>query len=98
MRPRKPWYRSDRDGWFVQHNGKQVLLAKGKANKAEAQAAFHKLMLLSGETPLRAEVIAVAMICDLFSGFFPGPPQRIGVRELQAFPAGLLRQLRKAGS
>ncbi|MFN0019460.1 MAG: tyrosine-type recombinase/integrase [Pirellulaceae bacterium] len=46
-----------------------MLLAKGKANKAEAQAAFHKLMLLKGETPLRAEVIAVATICDLFLDF-----------------------------
>ena len=69
MRPRKPWYRSNRDGWFVQHNGKQVLLARGKANKADAQAAFHKLMLLSGETPLRADDLHVATICDLFLDF-----------------------------
>jgi len=66
MRPRKPWYRSDRDGWFVQHNGKQVLLARGRRTKAEAQAAFHKLMLLNGETPLRADAVHVAIICDLF--------------------------------
>lgn len=66
MRPRKPWFRSDRDGWYVQHNGKQALLAKGKANKAEAQAAFHKLMLLGGETPIRDASLPIATLCDLF--------------------------------
>jgi hypothetical protein len=35
----------------------------------EAQAAFHKLMLLSGDTPLRTETIAVATICNLFLDF-----------------------------
>lgn len=69
MRPRKPWFRKDRDAWFVQHNGKQVLLVRGKANKAEAQAAFHKLMLLEGDAPLRTEELQVAAICDLFLDF-----------------------------
>jgi hypothetical protein len=36
MRPRRPWFRADRDAWHVQHNGGKALLAKGKANKAEA--------------------------------------------------------------
>ena len=36
MRPARPWYRTGRDTWQVQFNGKQVLLARGKANKSEA--------------------------------------------------------------
>ena len=66
MRPRKPWFRADRDAWYVQHNGRQVLLAKGKANKPEAQAAYHKLMLVSGEAPPKADTLVVATLCDLF--------------------------------
>jgi integrase len=66
MRPRKPWFRANRDAWYVQHNGKQVLLAKGKASKAEAQAAYHRLMLESGESPARASNLPVATLCDLF--------------------------------
>jgi integrase/recombinase XerD len=69
MRPRKPWFRSDRDAWFVQHNGKQVQLAKGKDNKAEAQSAYHRLMLTSGEELPQADALPVATLCDLFLDF-----------------------------
>lgn len=40
----KPWYREERDAWYVQINGKQVMLAKGKANKAEAKRKWVKLL------------------------------------------------------
>jgi hypothetical protein len=36
----------------------RLLLAKGKASRAEAQAAYHKLV--SGETPPKADTLAVA--------------------------------------
>lgn len=67
MRPRKPWYRADRDCWYVQHNGKQVWLAKGKKNKAEAQAAFHKLMLLEGDGPIRSRSSRSPLFVTCFS-------------------------------
>lgn len=43
----KPWYRKSRDAWYVQVDGKQIQLAKGKANRAAARQAW--LSLMSGE-------------------------------------------------
>jgi integrase len=44
-RPGKPWYRSDRDAWFVKVNGKQTpLCVRGKENRGEAVRAWHRLM------------------------------------------------------
>lgn len=48
-RPPKPWYRSERDGWYVKVDGKAILLARGKDAKADAQKAFHKLMAERGD-------------------------------------------------
>ena len=44
-RPRKPWFRTDRDAWFVEVNKRQILLARGKGNKQQAIARFHELMV-----------------------------------------------------
>jgi integrase/recombinase XerC len=65
-RPPKPWYRTDRDAWYVKIVGKPVLLARGKDAKADAQKAFHRLMVERADgrtrpTPARllsGEVIA----------------------------------------
>jgi integrase/recombinase XerC len=38
---REPWYRKDRQRWYVEINGKQVCLGK---DKAEAKRKWHKLM------------------------------------------------------
>lgn len=51
MRPRRPWYRKSKDAWFVMIDGKQKLLAKGKAAKAEAEAAFYRMMAAGGMVP-----------------------------------------------
>ena len=44
VREAKPWYRKSNDAWYVEVGGKQVRLAKGKANRAEAVSQFHLLM------------------------------------------------------
>ncbi len=50
----EPWYWQVRDGWYVQINRKQVLLAKGEANKTAAYEAFYKLMATEGHvTPAK---------------------------------------------
>lgn len=69
MRTARPWFRSDRDAWYVQHGGKQVLLARGKANKAEATAAFHKLMAGGGVASPAIDSMPVASLCDMFLDF-----------------------------
>ncbi|QEH32122.1 site-specific tyrosine recombinase XerC [Aquisphaera giovannonii] len=40
----KPWYWKAKDAWYVQIDRKQVMLAKGKAKKAEAKRRWHELM------------------------------------------------------
>ena len=46
----KPWYRKSNDAWYVEIGGKQVMLAKGKENKADAKRKWLKLMA-EGDAP-----------------------------------------------
>jgi integrase len=47
--PTAPWYRKDRDGWFVQVDGKRYnLKVKGKENREEALSRFYALMASRG--------------------------------------------------
>ena len=66
-KPSKPWYRKFNDTWYVTVRGEQIPLAKGKANKAEAERAFYKLM--AGDAPAqlaRPQDTRVVAILDLF--------------------------------
>lgn len=65
-KPSKPWYRKFNDTWYVTIRGEQIPLAKGKANKADAEHMFHRLM--AGETPQAAKPsdLRVLAILDLF--------------------------------
>lgn len=63
-RPRKPWYRSDRDWWMVEFDGRQVKLCRGRENRADAEQKFHALMAerlanppVDGGNPTVASVI-----------------------------------------
>jgi integrase len=52
--PRKPglWFRRQRCAWYTKLNGRPIMLAKGRENKAEATKALHSLMLEHlGSTP-----------------------------------------------
>jgi integrase len=62
--PQPRWYES-RKGWYVNLGGKQILLAKGKAGKAEATEAFHRLMA-EGVQPARRVELSVPILIDLF--------------------------------
>lgn len=64
--PEGPWYRASRDAWYVRVGGKQVRLAKGKANKKAALDAFHRLMALGPAGLPKAEEITTAHVLDLF--------------------------------
>lgn len=71
MQARKPWYRASKDAWFVEIDGKQVRLAKGKKNKAQAETAFYQLMAGNDRTPNLSgspEILTVTL-CDLFLQF-----------------------------
>ena len=64
--PEGPWYRASRDAWYVRVDGKQVRLAKGKANKKAAIEAFHRLMALGPGGLPKTQEITAAHVCDLF--------------------------------
>jgi integrase len=68
MQARKPWYRASKDAWYVEIDGKQIRLAAGKANKAQAETAFYRLMAGSTlPTNLNASpAMLTATLCDMF--------------------------------
>lgn len=67
-RPLKPWYRAARDTWYVEIDGRQVPLTKGKGSKAEADRAFHRLMAAEGKLiPGRDDrELTVHLLANLF--------------------------------
>lgn len=66
MRTHKPWYRASNDAWYVEINGKQVRLAKGKANQKTAYDTFYRLMAQGPGGLPKADKIKVAHVCDYF--------------------------------
>lgn len=81
------WYES-RKAWYVEIGGKQILLAKGKANKAEAFEVFHRLMA-EGASPARRVDLSVEVMVDLFLSWADGKIEPVThegyVRRLQSF-------------
>ncbi len=70
MRPRKPWFRSSKNAWYVEFNGSQVRLAPGPKNaqtRADAERALSRLTLeAAGEFTKPHTALTVAAVCDLF--------------------------------
>jgi integrase len=65
-RPAKPWYRAQKNGWYITLNGRIVSLGvQGKANRKEALAAWHRLVIegKSEETP---KALTVAELGEAF--------------------------------
>lgn len=94
-RPPSPWYREERDAWYVWIGGKRHLLAKGRASKREATAAFHKLMADDATAAGRNPDIAVR---DVFNLFLAGVERKVelGERDRVTFD-GYVKFLRSAG-
>lgn len=65
--PRQPtaWFWAARDAWYTQIDKQHVLLARGKASKAEAQQALYRLLLREGRQPPRSD-LTVALAADMF--------------------------------
>lgn len=64
MREAKPWFRKFDSWWYVEVGGRQVKLAKGKDNRAEAVKQFH--ILMAGTKPAAPKSLTAAEVCDLF--------------------------------
>lgn len=73
MRPRKPWYRKNRRGWYVEVDGRQVCLVKGEKSaetKALADHNYHALMIeLAANPPVDNGNPTVASVIDAFLDF-----------------------------
>ena len=52
MRPKSLWFRESEKAWYTTVQGKQVRLAKGRENRAEAERKFHALMLKAPDAPI----------------------------------------------
>jgi integrase len=61
----EPRYYPSRDAWYVQIEGRKILLAKGRGGRAAAWAAFHKMMA-SGTATADTLKIEVETLADLF--------------------------------
>lgn len=61
----KPWYRSGRDAWYAQIDGKQVMLAKGKKARREAMERLRELTA-PGKAPVRTASLPIGEVCELY--------------------------------
>ena len=72
MQHQRPWFRTSKNAWFVQIDGKQVLLVKGKKNREAAEVRFHEIMLERARrqpVPADPRKILTREICDRFLVF-----------------------------
>ncbi|HEY1599551.1 MAG TPA: tyrosine-type recombinase/integrase [Pirellulales bacterium] len=69
-RPRKPWYRRDRSAFYVEFQGRQILLAKGPPDAETRQVAEQKFHALMAEClanpPVDGGNPTVASLVDAF--------------------------------
>lgn len=66
MRPRKPWYRKQNNSWYVEIDGSQHLLARGKKNKQEAEDEYHRLMTERGVIPRNKRDCTLKAITEIY--------------------------------
>lgn len=65
----RPWYWKARGGWYTTFGGKQVLLAKGRANKAVAEKKLLELRLEAASNPgIDSERQTVGSVLDAYLG------------------------------
>jgi hypothetical protein len=78
VRSRKPWFRSSRNAWYVEKDGRQHFLGSHPEDTSPPMKvkgewkpppgildAFYKLMAGTSEIP-PAKMLSVASVCDLF--------------------------------
>ena len=69
-RSAKPWFRKDRDAWYVCINGKQVKLADGKSSRNEAYRRF--LAIDTEKVKTETARTTGKEVCELFVQFALG--------------------------
>jgi integrase len=81
----RPWFRKGTDSWYVWHDGRQVFLARGRANKADAYARFAALLT----APEAAAPAARITVAELVAGYEAAAERRVKASTLQAYRAVL---------
>src|SRR5262249_37466096 len=79
MKRPKPWFRTSKNAWFVEHNFRQVRLGEppggapppkkpktGWTPPATILEAFYKLMASDPVNVPRSDQLPTALLCDLF--------------------------------
>jgi hypothetical protein len=66
-RASKPWYRKDRDAWYVNVQGKRIKLVDGKSNRNEVYRRF--LALKPDGTKAITALVTGEEVCELFVEF-----------------------------
>jgi len=65
----RPWFSAEKGWWMVHLGGKKVRLAKGKANKKEAERRFRELLFMRDANPApESAEHTVASVIDLYLG------------------------------
>jgi integrase len=87
-RPSKPWFRSDKNTWYVTVESKKVSLGvRGRDNKVEAMKAWHRLMATDGRPNPDAKV-EVPTVAEILTAFLTDAEAR-----LKAATVGVYRHL-----
>jgi integrase len=90
-RKAKPWYRADRDGWYVTHEGRQTPLGvSGPGSEPEAHAAWQQLLQAAQQlqqirTPHLPAVAAVTVRAAVAGFLLDRTRQELGAGTLQSY-------------
>lgn len=87
----QPWYRKGTDSWYVWHSGRQVRLATGRANKAEAYARFAELL----DAPVTEEARPPLTVTGLIAAYRAHVRQRVKASTYTSYDV-ILKQLVEA--
>jgi integrase len=90
MKTGRPWFRKQTDSWYVWHRGRQVPLAKGRANKAAAYARFAELLR---EGPADSPPLTVGALVAAYKEHLKGQIKPTTLTSYAAVLAPLVKEL-----
>jgi integrase len=83
-RPSKPWFRASKGTWYCTLDGKKVSLGvHGRANRKEAEEAWHRLM--AGVTEERPSPKAGPTVADIIDQFLADCQDRLKSKTVQGY-------------
>jgi integrase len=89
-----PWFRKGTNSWYVWHEGRQVPLAKGRENKAEAYARFAELL----SSPLPKPDVPSLTVAGLVGEYEQAIEVRVQDSTLKSYRCVLARFTKEFGT